>query len=567
METQITYANPDAAAVKGLIDSLNCHPVLAALLVDRGVISPDNARFFLDPDFNQLTNPFELKDMSAGVERIYTAVVNKEKILIFGDFDADGVTATSLVYEFLCRVEADVTWYIPHRTKEGYSLHPPHIDTAADMNVDLIITVDCGISANEAIEAAADEDIDVIVTDHHEPGGSIPSALAVINPKQPDCGAGLDYLAGVGVAFYMVMALRKYFREKQVWERIEEPNLTGFLDLFTIGTIGDMVPLIRDNRALCVAGMRQIKQGGRPGIKALANAARIDLARMDSDDISFKIVPRINAAGRMSHARICVAHLTSPGIGEARTSAQLLDDLNLRRQHIEREIVRDIEIRIQNSPALLDGRLLVLWDKRWEASVLGIAASRLSRKYVCPVVLLSLKDGIATGSCRSVNQINIHQALSDNAGLLEKFGGHAMAAGLTLKEEKLDRLKPGLQQYFEKNYTDADFMKTMKVDAELSLEEVTADLAMEIDRLRPFGIANPEPVFMVRNLWVASSHIIGTCHRKMSLKGESTAYQVEALHFNLPSTEDLPAFYSKLLFKLKINKFKTNTPQMIVQDI
>ncbi len=567
MDTQLTYAAPDKALVQGLIDALDCHPILAGLLVDRGVTAPDAARFFLDPDFSHLSNPFELKDMAAGVERIYTAVTNKEKILIFGDFDADGVTATSMVYEFLCLVEADVTWYIPHRTKEGYSLYPHHIEKSVDMNVDLIITVDCGISANEAIEAATAEDIDVIVTDHHEPGDSIPQALAVINPKQTDCSAGLDYLAGVGVAFYLVMALRKYFREKQIWERIEEPSLTDFLDLFTIGTIGDMVPLILDNRSLCVAGMRQIKQGKRPGIKALANAARIDLSKMDSDDISFKIVPRINAAGRMSHARICVTHLTAPGISEARTSAQLLDDLNLKRQHIEREIVQNIEIRIQNTPSLLDGRLIVLWDSRWEASVLGIAASRLSRKYVCPVVLLSLKNGIATGSCRSVNQINIHQALGEISELLEKFGGHTMAAGLTLKEENLEKLKPGLQRYFETHYSDADFAKTVIIDSELALEDITLDLVREIDRLRPFGTANPEPVFMTRNLWVANSHIIGTCHRKMMLKGESTAYQVEALHFNLPSTTDLPAFYSKILFKLKVNKFKANSPQMIIQDI
>ncbi|HCY86448.1 MAG TPA: single-stranded-DNA-specific exonuclease RecJ, partial [Desulfobacteraceae bacterium] len=390
METRLTHISPDPELTRRLSKALNCHPVLASLLADRGLNSPEEARFFLDPDFSRLTNPFDLKDMLQGVERIHSAVVNNEKILVFGDFDADGVTATSTVFEFLSRAEADVAWYVPHRVKEGYSLQPAHIDIAVEMNVDLIITVDCGISAAEAVEAARSEDVDVIVTDHHEPGEDFPNALAVINPKQPDCSSGLDYLAGVGVAFYLVMALRKFFREKQVWEEIEEPSLVEYLDLFAIGTIGDMVPLVGDNRTLCIAGMRQIRMGSRPGIKAMVQSARLDIAQMDSDDISYKVVPRINAAGRISHARICVSHLTAPSLSEAKTTAQLLDDLNLKRQHIEREIVLDIENRISRDPTLLDGRIIVLWDRRWEPTVLGIAASRLSRKYTSPVVLMSV---------------------------------------------------------------------------------------------------------------------------------------------------------------------------------
>ncbi len=567
MDKQFTYAAPDPTIVARLARTLNCHPVIAGLLADRGITDPEAARFFLNPDFSRLTSPFDLKDMEKGVQRIYTAVVNKEKILVFGDFDADGVTATAIIFEFLCLVEADTTWYIPHRTKEGYSLHPPHITLAADMNVDLIITVDCGISSHEAVEAATREDIDVIVTDHHEPGDTLPQALAVINPKQPQCSAGLDYLAGVGVAFYLVMALRKIFRENGIWEKFQEPSLVRFLDLFTIGTIGDMVPLTHDNRTLCVAGLRQIQKGERTGIRAMAHTAHLDLKRMDSDDISFKIVPRINAAGRISHARICVSHLTARDPGQAETGAQLLDQLNLKRQYIEREIVQDIENRITLDPSLLDGRILVLWDGKWNPSVLGIAASRLSRKYACPVVLLSLDNGKATGSCRSVNQINIHQALSELSHLFEKFGGHAMAAGLTLKEENLESLKPALVTHLETCYSDADFQKNLKVDAQLSVEDMTYELACEIDRLRPFGTANPEPIFLAKNLWVVSSHIIGTCHRKMVLMGESSGHQVEALHFNLPSTTDLPTYFSQILFKLKVNKFKADAAQIIIQDV
>ncbi|MCG8619482.1 MAG: single-stranded-DNA-specific exonuclease RecJ [Desulfobacterales bacterium] len=557
---------PDPELTQRLSDALNCHPVLAGLLAQRGLNSPEEAEFFLDPDFSRLTNPFDLKDMQAGVERIYSAVLNNEKILVFGDFDADGVTATSTVFEFLTRAEADVAWYVPHRVKEGYSLQPDHIEIAVEMNVDLIITVDCGIGSAEAVEAARAEDIDVIVTDHHEPGDDFPEALAVINPKQPDCTAGLDYLAGVGVAFYLVMALRKHFREQQIWEEIEEPSLVEYLDLFAIGTIGDMVPLLGDNRTLCIAGMRQIRSGTRPAVKAMSQAARLDLSQMDSDDISYKLVPRINAAGRISHARICVSHLTAPTLNEAKTTAQLLDDLNLKRQHIEREIVLDIENRISRDPTLLDDRIIVLWDRRWEPTVLGIAASRLSRKYTCPVVLMSIKDGIATGSCRSVNQINIHQALGANADLLDRFGGHAMAAGLTLKEERLEDISIGLKDYLNTHCSDEDFIPKLSVDAELGIDDITLDLARAIDRLRPFGTANPEPLFMARNLWVGDSVILGNSHRKMVLKGEHSVNSVEALHFNLSDTSDLPAFYPTLLFHLKINKFKKHAAQMIVKE-
>ena len=567
MDIRLTYAAPDPEKVAALSQQTGCHPVVAGLLVSRGLSTPETVGFFLDPTFEKLRNPFSLKDMDKAVDRIYTAFENREKILVFGDFDADGVTATSLVCDFLTHAGADVAWYIPHRLKEGYSLHPPHIEMAAQMDIDLIITVDCGIGAVEAVEQAALEDIDVIVTDHHEPGGTLPKAAALVNPKQADCSSGLDYLAGVGVAFYLVMALRRVFREKGVWETRDEPSLLTYLDLFAIGTIGDMVPLVDDNRVLCLAGIRRIRQGSRPGIRALARACRMDPDQLDSDDISFKLVPRINAAGRIAHARICVSHLTAATLADAQPTATLLEDLNIRRQQIEREIVLDIENRIARDPSLLDLPALVLWDRRWQASVLGIAASRLSKKYSRPVVLLAVDDDTATGSCRSINQLNIHQALSDHTHLLEKFGGHAMAAGLTLSRDNLDALKAGLADHFAAQYSDQDFQKATHVDAVLGLEEVTVELAREIGGLRPFGTANPEPVFLCRRVWVADSHIIGNSHRKMMLKTDGCDRAVEAFHFNIRETRDLPVFFEQLLFKLKVNKFRPHTPQMIVQDI
>ncbi len=567
MDIKLTYAAPDHAISSRLAKALNCHPIIAGLLADRGITTPEDARFFLQPDYSHLTSPFELKDMDRAVQRICTAVENKEKILIFGDFDADGVTATAMLYQFLSIVEANLTWYVPHRTKEGYSLHPPHIEMAAAMNVDLIITVDCGIGSQQAVLAAAREDIDVIITDHHEPDDMIPDAFAIINPKQANCGSRLDYLAGVGVAFYLVMALRKTFRDQGLWEVYPEPQLFEYLDLFAIGTIGDMVPLIGDNRVLCVAGMRRIRQGLRPAVASMARSLRLDISKIDSDDISFKIVPRLNAAGRISHARICVSHLTCPTPAQTDTMAMVLDELNSKRRIIEKEIVQDIEQRIALDPSILDHKLIVLWDSGWESSVLGIAASRLARKYVCPVVLLSLSDDLAKGSCRSINQINIHDALSQVRHLLETFGGHTMAAGLSVKKENLAKVKPALARILASTCTDQDFMPVRMIDAVVDISDITPELVRQIDMLRPFGTGNPEPVFLLRNMWVASSHIIGGCHRKMVLRDENSEHKVEALHFNLADTTSLPGFFPKLPIKLKSDRFHQDSIQVIVQDL
>ncbi|MFO7988032.1 MAG: single-stranded-DNA-specific exonuclease RecJ [Desulfotignum sp.] len=569
MNTQFTYADIDPDGVRLLAQGLGCHPVTAGLIWNRGFTSVESARFFLNPDFSRLTDPFAMKDMQTAVERIYRAVINKEKIMIFGDFDADGVTATALMHEFLSQVDAQITWYIPHRIKEGYGLLPDHVQMAAGQAVDLIITVDCGISSADAVADAAKEDMDIIITDHHEPGPDLPRALAILDPKQQDCPSGLSFLAGVGVAFFLVMGLRKFFREKALWETFPEPQLVPFLDLFALGTIGDMVPLINENRVLCMAGIRQMQTTARPGIQALAKAARIDVNRLDSDDISFKLVPRINAAGRMSHARICVSLLTSRTLADAEKTAFLLDDLNGQRQTIEREIIAEIERRIQDDPSLLDKRLLMLWDEHWNPSVLGIAASKLARKYVCPVLLLSCNHQTAVGSGRSINNINIHQALTAHAHLLKKFGGHAMASGLTLSPHRLSDLAAGLQTHLKTHYGPADFSRTLTIDAVLDMTDICLDLARDLDRLRPFGTNNAEPVFLAKRLNVMSSTMIGRAHRKMLLQSadNATSPVVEAFHFNVPDPIQQPVFYDQLAFRLKLSKFKADTPQMIVEQI
>nr|NJM01113.1 single-stranded-DNA-specific exonuclease RecJ [Desulfobacula sp.] len=568
MDTLLKYSEPDKAAVELLIEKLNCHPLLAKLLSARNILTAPEAESFLNPNLQNLPDPFLLKDMNIAVERIYTALENKEKILVFGDFDADGITATALLIDFLEYCRANVSWYIPHRIKEGYGLQPNHIKMAGDQDVDLILTVDCGVTSLDAVRDAGLEDIDVIITDHHEPGPSLPDALAVIDPKREDCRSCLNYLAGVGVAFFLVMALRKSLREKGFWDEITEPNLMDSLDLFTIGTIGDMVPLVHINRSLCIAGFKRIRQGLRPGLKSLVDISRLDITKIDSDDISYKIVPRINAAGRVSHARICVSQLTDTDRGRVEKTAGLLDQLNTKRRKIEQEIIADIEKRLEKTPRLLDTKLLFLWDDKWDPSVLGIAASKLSKKYFCPVVLLATGNGDAVGSCRSINQINIHAALTACEPLLVRFGGHAMASGLTVKKDNLDILNEKLQAHIQTSYSQKDFQKTLTIDAVLDPQDIDIHLAREIDRLRPFGIDNPEPVFLCENLHVAVSYIIANSHRKMTLERPGfSSHPVEAFHFNITDPGNLPAYYPKIAFKIKINKFRANTVQIIIEDL
>ncbi len=569
METRLTYHDPDQDQMIRLATELNCSNIFAGLLINRGITTAAKANVFLNPGLDQLKDPFSLKDMDQAVQRIWAAVRNQEKILIFGDFDADGVTATCLLNDFFTHLNADITWYIPHRTKEGYSLQPAHIQLALEMDVDLIITVDCGSSSHEAVALANNEDIDVIITDHHEVNAPYPESIAMVNPKRPDCPSGLNYLAGVGVAFYLAIALRKYLREQRLFEELPEPNLLNFSDLVALGTIGDMVPLVNENRVLCKAGLNIIRNGSRPGIKALSSVSRINYQNIDSDDISFKIVPRINAAGRMSHARICVNHLSSVLPANAQETALVLDQLNLKRQQVEKNIVEAIEHRIAKSPELLDKSTLVLWDDAWEASVLGIAASKLVRKYAKPVILISTASEPAMGSGRSLEGLNILDALTSCTDHLTRFGGHSMAAGLSLDADKLEAFTADFETRVQELTREADLTRTLAIDRVLDMEDITMSLAVEVDQLRPFGVGNPEPLFISRNIRVLSSTIIGTNHRKMVLQDTASpaGRKVDAFHFNLSDPDNQPQLYDQVAYRIKINKFTMKSPQIILEDL
>ncbi|OQY02404.1 MAG: single-stranded-DNA-specific exonuclease RecJ [Desulfobacteraceae bacterium 4572_130] len=565
MKNLLVYKKPEEKNVKTIARILKCSKIIAKLLVNRGIKTPEKAFSFLYPRLEDLTDPFLLKDMDKGVKRIWKAIINHEKFLIFGDFDADGITATSLINDFLLYTGAEVSWYIPHRIKEGHSLKKQHINMAVKQNIDIIITVDCGSNCDEAVNDAAKEDIDIIITDHHEINNIHTSkAFALINPKRKDCSAGLSYLAGVGVAFYLIIALRKYMRKKGFWENIKEPNLIEYCDLVAIGTIADMVPLTNENRILSVRGIKVLQRGKRPGIKTLLDISGVDYNNIDSDDIPFKIVPRINAAGRLSHARICVTLFTAIEKTGTKQTAALLDELNKKRQIIEKSIIEDIEKKINQDTKILKKSSIILWDKSWNPSVLGIAASKIAKKYYRPVILIARGLNPAMGSCRSIENINIYQILNMCSHFFEKFGGHSMAAGFSIKQEKIEDFSEEFEKKIIENYSKKNLKKKILIDSSLELNEITEEFINETNQLKPFGNSNPAPLFSCSDVKVVSSIIFGTKHRKMIL--EKSGFKKEAIHFNIKNIIDLPMYFKKIIFRLTLNRFnKKNIPQLIIE--
>ncbi len=570
MKKKWDILQPDAVKVQQLSDRLNCHPVTAAVLINRHLTSADDASDFLGTTLNQMRPPFGLKDMQSAVNRICRAVVDKEKILIFGDYDADGISATAVLLEFLKAADADVSFYIPHRIKEGYSLKPHHIQNNALPNqIRLIITADCGSGSTDALAAAAKAGIDVVVTDHHEIPEDIPPAVAVLNPKRPDCSAGMEILAGVGVAFTLVIAIRKHLRDRGFWENRPQPNLKNLCDLVALGTIGDQVPLIAENRMFAKTGLQLINAATRPGIAALRSVAGIKQQPINAEDVAFRLVPRLNAAGRMDHASQALQLLTSTNTAKAHQLAQTLDQFNLQRRQLEQSILDAILTDLRQYPDPLKAQSLVSWNSGWHLGVLGIVASRIVDIYHRPVVLIALQGNLGKGSARSVPGLDLYSSLQDCRHLLEDFGGHSMAAGLTIRSENLS----AFQQAFERaviRLAQIDFQTpSLTIDTEIDFNAISTKLMDEIEQISPFGNQNPEPLFMARDVKVLSSKIVGQGHRKMVLTqgGEGNAKSINAIWFNADQKLIEKTAYARLAFRLRWNHWNNNRSiQIIVED-
>jgi single-stranded-DNA-specific exonuclease len=570
MKKKWLLLQPDAEMTKELSARLHCHPVTAAVLINRDLTSAKAASNFLTPSLHQVRSPFELKDMNAAVNRIYRAIAENEKILIFGDYDVDGITATAVLLDFLQTIDANVSYYIPHRIKEGYSLKPHHIVNHVLPNqIRLVITTDCGTGSHEAIAEARNSGIDVIVTDHHKVSEKIPPAAAVLNPKRPDCPSGMESLAGVGVAFALVIALRKYLRDQNFWKGRPEPNLKNFCDLVALGTIGDIVPLVDENRIFSKAGLDIINSEVRPGIKALCEVAGISHQLSHAEDVSFRLVPRLNAAGRMDHASLALQLLTTDNMDTARQLAQSLDGFNNRRRELEQSILEDILEDYQRHPDHLKHQTLVKWHAGWHQGVLGIVASRIVETYCRPAILIAVAGGLGKGSARSIPGLDLYKALEACRHCLEDFGGHSMAAGLTIKAEKLVEFQRSFENAVTRMSVPGSHIPRLTIDTPIHFDDISERLIDEIESLGPFGTANPEPVFMAQNIKVVSSKIVGGNHRRMMLvqDGESSGKPLPAIRFNAKDNLLDATTFTRIAFRLRWNRWNDNeTIQLIIED-
>lgn len=561
--------NPDPLTVQQLSQSISCSPLMATLLINRGIQTPGAANTFLNATLQHLRSPMDLKDMDVAVERVAAAISNRERILIFGDYDVDGITATALLVEFLQHCGATVTYYIPHRLTEGYGLKEQHIQKfTTPRSCDLIITVDCGSSSHAAVAKARAAGMDVIITDHHRLDGDLPAAVAVVNPKRPDCHAGLENLAGVGVAFYLIIALRKHLREAGFWQSTAEPNLKLFCDLVALGTVADMVPLCDENRIFSRAGLEIMQQQRRSGLLALQQDCGIDRQPANTVDISFRLAPRLNAAGRIEHACMAVQLLMQHDPAQARTGAQLLSQLNGQRQVTEQAILDEINGTLQRHPEYLAGRGLVMFNPHWHQGVLGIVAARLMRRHFRPVVLLGLANGRAKGSARSIPGFDLYQGLTACADWLHAFGGHAMAAGLEIEPEKIDAFRRQFNQVVASATTPDDFIPLLTIDSRLPLSAINADVLTDLNRLKPYGEGNPEPVFVAENVRVLRSDIVGKKHRRMLLQADtSVGSPIEAIQFNIDTRKAAPSAIPRLVFRLQQNQWQGRVKnQLVIED-
>ncbi|MEX0594396.1 MAG: single-stranded-DNA-specific exonuclease RecJ [Balneolaceae bacterium] len=513
-------------AVALLEEELGISMSIARLLERRRVYSFDQARMFFRPDLASLHDPFLMKDMEAAASRLARAIDRSEKILVYGDYDVDGTTATSIMVLFLRQFGLQASYRIPHRYKDGYGVQLDGIREAAEEGVDLIITVDCGITAIEEAQLARELGVDLIVCDHHTVGRQIPDALAVLDPKRPDCSYPFDGLSGAGVAFKLVQATLQTLRRpaEQAWP---------LLDLLALSIAADIVPVVDENRILMIYGLERINENPSPGIAALIGNGANRSKPLNARSIIFWVAPRINAAGRMGDASVAVELMISEDPGKARQMAKTLDEINKERQKIDKKTKKQAVAAIERFESLEEMHAMVLHDPAWHLGVIGIVASRMVDAYCRPAILLGTVDGKVKGSARSIEGFNIYDALKKCEDLLEQFGGHAYAAGLTLDPSNLEAFRERLNSVASSALRENDFEPALQVEGELGLDQVNVQLWKHLRQFEPFGPGNEEPIFVSRGVELAGPPaIVGNGHLKLRVR-TSNSPVIDAIGFNM----------------------------------
>jgi single-stranded-DNA-specific exonuclease len=498
--------------------SLDISPITAQLLVNRGYEGEQEAELFLRSTLFDLPSPFLLKDMEKAIERIKRAIYKREKIAIYGDYDVDGVTSTALLYSFLSGIGANVIYYNPERLSEGYGVNFPAVEKLARLGVTLIISGDCGITAVREIERAKNIGVDFIVTDHHHPPSVLPPAEAILNPLQPGCSYPGKEMAGVGVVFNLAIGVRRALRDAGFFKG-KEPNLGDMLDLVALGTVADCAPLTGVNRIFVKEGIARMEKPKRCGLIALKEVSGLG-GEVKALDLGFRLGPRVNASGRLASAKAAVELLVTDDLEHARSLADVLNRENSRRQQIEGEILGEAVSMLKADPKLLSGPCIVLASRSWHPGAIGIVASRLLEMYRKPVVLIAVdEEGVGKGSARSMEGVDIYELLSRGGELFMHFGGHELAAGFSIREEDIETLRLTLSGEDKESYP--AYESKITIDCEIDLEDMNEALASEISLLEPFGIGNPEPVFLSRGVTVASTRVLNDRHLSLFLrKGE-----------------------------------------------
>jgi len=556
----------DEKIVQELSSSLNINTVLATLLVQRGVTTFEEAKKFFRPSIDDLHDPFLMKDMDKAIIRIEQAITNKEKIIIYGDYDVDGTTAVALVYSFIKSFYPDVDYYLPDRYKEGYGISFLGIDRASEQGVSLMIALDCGIKANDKIEYAKKKGIDFIICDHHRPGETLPDAAAVLDPKREDDTYPFDELSGCGIGFKLVQAY-------SIKHKIPFSEIEKYLDLVAVSTAADIVPMVGENRILVHFGLKWLNSNPRHGIQAILDVAKVK-RELTVNDIVFIIGPRINAAGRIQDARQAVDLLITANSTDARSEGEIIDEKNTERRELDVNITEHALQIVQQDPKFSQRKSTVLFHPEWHKGVIGIVASRLTEKYYRPTIILTESNGMATGSARSVKDFDIYNAIESCSDLLEQFGGHMYAAGLTLRLENVEKFIQRFEEVVSSTIEERSLVQEIEIDADLKLADINNSFFNILKQFAPFGPGNMSPVFRTNNVRdTGHTRVVGANgnHLKLNVAdGEAGRFGKDGIAFQMGSLYPLIArrIPFNICYTLEENTFNGKTSiQLNVKDI
>ncbi len=549
-----------------LVKELGLSPVVCLLLVQRGITSVEEVKKFFKPSMNNLHDPFLMPDMDKAVKRLNKALGNKEKILVYGDYDVDGTTAVSLVYKYLRPYSPTLDYYIPDRYDEGYGISYKGIDYAAENGVTLIIALDCGIKAIDKIDYAKEKGIDFIICDHHMPDSELPKAVAVLDAKRPDSEYPYEHLSGCGVGFKFMQAFAKS-------NGFQSHDLDKLLDITAVSIASDIVPITGENRILAYYGLKQLNSNPSTGLKGIIDICGLSGKDITINDIVFKIGPRINASGRMMNGKEAVDLLLAKDSESAREKSENINQYNDERRELDKKITDEANAIIDNFSNMEDRKAMIVYDPTWHKGVIGIVASRLTEKYYRPAVVLTKSSELITGSARSITGFDIYKAIENCRDLLENFGGHTYAAGLSLKEENLEEFTKRFLELAADEIVTEQMIPQIDIDAVINLSDITQKFANELKRMNPFGPDNQKPIFCSKNVKnYGTSKLVGkgSEHIKLELIDDYTRIPIHAIAFGMHQCfnhiKDMKPF--DICYTIEENTYNGITSlQLLIKDI